>query len=128
MNTVVDAETGAPTPLRGLGGAVLVRTARIGPGGGSGPKAGSITGIGPTAAFESAGDVNLSLTGAFAATVRLERSFDAGAAWEAVTYIDGTPLTWTVPISTTLTEPEANVLYRFNCTAFTSGPIGWRLG
>lgn len=73
------------------------------------------------------GDFNISLSGTFSATVQLERSFDGGTTWLPVTYIDGTAISWTAPISTSFSEPELGVQYRFNCTAYTSGTVSWRI-
>lgn len=70
---------------------------------------------------------NITLSGTFVGIARLERSFDAGVTWFAATFADGTVAAWSVPASTGWSEPESGVLYRLNCTAFTSGPIAWRL-
>src|ERR1044072_6658965 len=87
---------------------------------------GTFTGTGQSTGAVVAQDFNLSLSGTFVATVQLERSFDGGSNWLPVTYVDGSALTWTVPVSTTLNEPELGVQYRLNCTAFTSGTVRYR--
>ena len=73
------------------------------------------------------GGLNLSLSGTFVATLVLERSFDGGTTWLPCTYIDGTALSWTAPISTGFEEAENGVQFRFNCTSYTSGTISYRI-
>lgn len=85
-----------------------------------------------TAATKSAtvlfkGDFNVTLSGTFAATVALERSFDLAATWNPITYFDGAPVRWTAPVSTPFSEVEDGVVYRLNCIAFVSGTVNWRL-
>jgi len=87
---------------------------------------GSFTGTGQSATSHASRGINISLTGTFAGTVAVERSFD-GTNWEAVTDL-GTNGSFTAPVSTTWTEVEGGVEYRFNCTAYTSGTINYRLG
>ena len=69
---------------------------------------------------------NVSLWGAFVATVQLERSFDGGVTWLPLTAIGGS-LAFTTPCSEIFEEPESNVDYRLNCTAYTSGTVNYRL-
>jgi hypothetical protein len=78
-------------------------------------------------------DANAKLTGAgieYSATVQLERSFDGGLTW-IVCNIGGAGqlAQWTAgtPVSLTFGEPEKNVLYRLNCTAYSSGTINYRI-
>lgn len=68
---------------------------------------------------------NISVWGTFVGTVVIERSFDGGTTWlpkwpDAV-----------YSISSTMTfadsEPEDGVAYRLNCTAYSSGPINYRV-
>jgi hypothetical protein len=54
-------------------------------------------------------------------TVQLQRRFDGGA-WRVVESFNAS-----VERVGTFIEPEANVEYRFECTAFTAGPISYRL-
>ena len=94
--------------------------------------AGSFTGTGQSSALAFLGKANLSLGGtAPVGTVKLERSFDAGT-----TYIDvsldalGTPASYALnstEVSLIVEEFEQGVLWRFNCTAYTSGTITYRL-
>lgn len=68
------------------------------------------------------GPFNLSLSGAWSATVTLQRSFDAGATWLDVQ-------TYAANVEDTGEEPEDGVLYRFGVKAgaFTSGTVVGRL-
>lgn len=80
-----------------------------------------------TDTFESGGDgFNLTIWGTFVGTARLERSF-AGGPFVPLTYIDGGTLSWSAPMSTTMVEPEAGVIYRVVATALTSGALNWRM-
>lgn len=77
-------------------------------------------------------DNNALFTGAsiaFSATVQLERSFDGGSTWIVCNLGSGGGLAqWdSGPVSVTFGEPEKQILYRFNCTAFVSGPIQYRV-
>ena len=76
---------------------------------------------------EFQGEFNLTISGTFVATVRLERSFDGGSTWHPCTRSDGGARQWTAPISIVVREPEDGVEYRLNCTAFTSGTVDYRL-
>jgi len=64
---------------------------------------------------------NLSISGTFVATIRLERSFDDGATWVLVKE-------FTTEAEKIGDEPEPGLFYRFNCTSFTSGSAKCRLG
>jgi hypothetical protein len=63
-------------------------------------------------------------------TVQLERSFTGGQSWSvANTGGSGTLAQYTAgtPVNFSFGEPERNVLYRLNCTAYTSGTIRYRI-
>lgn len=62
----------------------------------------------------------LSLSGAWVATVNLERSFDSGAIW--VPYVQ-----FTANATTEIQNLEDNVQYRLKCVAYTSGTVAGRL-
>ena len=68
--------------------------------------------------------------GSWTGTVRLERTFDGGTTW-VVCGIggDGTQAVWSTgtDVSVVAGEPEKGVAYRLNCTAFTAGPINYRM-
>jgi hypothetical protein len=66
----------------------------------------------------------------FAATLQLERSFDGGSTWILCNIgAGGSPAVYNAgtPVSFAFGEPEKGVLYRLNCTAFTSGTINYRM-
>jgi len=58
------------------------------------------------------------VSGTFVATVKLERSFDGGGSWETVVTATGAA---SGTIANLVTLGGAGALYRFQCTAFTSG-------
>lgn len=64
--------------------------------------------------------MNVSISGTFTATVTLERSFDGGSTYHTVA-------TYTSATEARVAESEVGVLYRFNCTAYTSGTVTYRL-
>lgn len=77
-------------------------------------------------------DANASFTGGLItwnATLQLETSFDGCATWLVCNIgLTGTLAQWTSgPINLTFGQPEKQVYYRFNCIAFTSGPINYRI-
>ena len=92
---------------------------------------GNITGTGATSSVEVLGRANILIdfdTSPGAGTVVLERSFDDGSTFSAVSR-NSTPAaaTYTTTLNATIKETEKDVLYRFNCTAFTSGTIIFRI-
>lgn len=94
----------------------------------------AFTATGQSAAFlpDGIGDsltrsFNISVWGTFVGTVQLERSFDNGTTWLPLT-AGGTQIEkFTAPASESVDEFEVGVLYRLNCTAYTSGTINYRL-
>ena len=80
------------------------------------------------------GKVNMSLWGTFSATVQPERSFDSGTTWIPMsTDSIGTLASYTAPMSIVVEEVEGfpgtrEVQYRWNCTAYTSGTVNYRIG
>ena len=80
-------------------------------------------------------DTGAIFTGAgvtFNATVNLERSFDGGATWIVCNVGgSGTLAQYTgsavTPVQLAFGEPERGGLYRWNCIAYTSGTIKWRM-
>lgn len=75
---------------------------------------------------EFSGRFNLHLEGPFVGTVVVDRSFNGGTSFASLTNL-GAAVSFTGPASEILEAPEAGVLYRLRCTAFTSGPIQARL-
>ena len=111
-------------------GTVQLSTPATTPQVGSAPQAFSfaLTGNAVTAGVDNAA----LFTGAgitYTGTVQLERSFDGGATFIVGNIGAGTLAQFAAgtPVSTLLSEPESGVLYRFNCTAYTSGVINYRL-
>ena len=89
---------------------------------------GAFTGTGASSPIAVAGGFNFRLAGTFVATVKLERSFDDGTSWAVVSKnIDGQEAAYTAAVDAVGNEPEAGVTYRWNCTAFTSGQIDYRI-
>lgn len=89
---------------------------------------GSLSSVAAGASDQIQGRFNISIWGTFVATIRLEKSYDGGTNWiPVVRPSNGSTMQWTVPVATTFYEPEANVLYRLNMTARTSGTANWRL-
>ena len=77
-------------------------------------------------------DAKATFTGSliqFSATVQLERSFDGGSTWIVCNIgASGALAQWTTgPITITFGEPEKQVFYRLNCTAYSSGTINYRI-
>ena len=90
---------------------------------------GQFTGTGASASVPVTGVANLllSFNGA-SATVEIQRSFDGGSTWYTLSK-DSTPnpASYTDDINASIDEFEYGVLYRFNCTSYTSGTITYRL-
>jgi len=71
---------------------------------------------------------NVSASGAFVATIRLERSFDKEVTWFVCSSDSaGTAASWTAPFSVVVEEPEPGVVYRLNCPTYTSGTVAYRI-
>lgn len=90
---------------------------------------GTFTATGQSASFTplAGRSFNTSVWGTFVATVQLERSFDAGTTWLPTT-ASGTQLNkWTAPVSEQWSDDEFGVLYRLNCTSYTSGAGNYRI-
>lgn len=85
---------------------------------------------GVTSASVVAGTDNAAIFNAtpFSGTVQLERSFDGGKSYFPAN-IDstGTAAAFTSGVSGAFKECERNVLWRWNCTAYASGSINYRL-
>lgn len=98
---------------------------------------GSFTATGQSTSYLVWGSFNVAIygssgpNGSWNGTVRIERSFDGGTTWiVAGVGGSGTQATYNTPnqdVSVVVTEPEQGMLYRLNCTAYTSGTINYRL-
>jgi hypothetical protein len=93
------------------------------------PVTGSFSAAGQSASFQPINGraFNITLWGTFSASVQLERSFDSGATWRALTASGVTLYAWTGAASETAEEAEYGVIYRLNCTAYTSGTVNYRI-
>jgi len=93
---------------------------------------GSFTATGQSSSFTPpaalSGKFNVSISGTFSATVKLERSFDAGSTWIVCSKPDLSDAAFTAGASFTVEEPEPGVRYRLNCTAYSSGTATYRIG
>ena len=88
---------------------------------------GTFAGTGPTTSVKVYGPFNIALWGTFTgSTIALERALDGVNFVAVATDGLGTPASYTGPVSVTGLEVESEVLYRFNCTAF-SGTVNYRL-
>jgi hypothetical protein len=97
---------------------------------GPSPIKGAFTGTGQSAWFSPAvgRSFNACLDGSFVGTVRLERAFpDRIGTVHPLTAAGASILSFTAPCSEQWQEDEFGVLYRWNCTAYTSGTINYRL-
>lgn len=78
------------------------------------------------------GWANLTLGGTSpVGTLKLEKSYDNGSSWFDVSQdVAGTLAAWALnstEVSVQFYEPELNVLFRVNCTAYTSGTLTSRI-
>lgn len=88
---------------------------------------GSFTGATAGVSVPVGGRFNIVLSGTFSATIIAEYSFDGGTTWVAALTLDGIAASFTIPGAVLGDQPEANTLLRLRCTAFVSGPVGWRI-
>ena len=64
----------------------------------------------------------------FSGTVQLERSFDGGATFVPVSEdTTGTAASYTAAFNGQIYEAEHQIFYRWNCTAYSSGNINYRI-
>lgn len=74
------------------------------------------------------GKFNVEINNGGVMTIQIERSFDDGVSFFEVSLDStGTPASYTADFSGILEEPEDGMLYRLNCTAFTSGSATGRI-
>lgn len=77
------------------------------------------TGVSTSSKY-SRGYYNVSVWGNFVGTIQLQRSFD-GVTWLVAKELSAASEGYGY-------EAEDKVLYRFECTAYTSGSINYRMG
>src|ERR1019366_5954176 len=88
---------------------------------------GTFTATGHSAAFvpDAGRSFNISLWGAFSATIQLERSFD-GTTWLPLTAAGIQLCIWTGPASEGWEEDRTSTQYRLNIpTTYTSGTVNY---
>lgn len=83
------------------------------------------TGSSTNAAF--LGKFNFTINGTFVATINLQKSFDGGATWLVARDVNGNAMTLSAADTRLIEEVEPGVLYRANCSAFTSGTANYRI-
>lgn len=81
---------------------------------------GSFTSTGQSNSVAIEGGFNVSLSGFGVATVGVQRSFDSGSTWVTVENFTG-------DAERKGCETESGVIYRLNCSAYTSGTIVYRI-
>ena len=86
---------------------------------------GSFSGTGTSATFPDGTPFGIQISGTFVGTVVLERSLDDGVTWLQPTLGTGFSSQWTAPASQDFSVTEFGNLYRFRCTAYTSGTINY---
>lgn len=83
---------------------------------------GSFSGTGQSSSVLIKGRANLTMGGS--ATVKVEKSYDSGTTWFDVSADSlGTLASYVMSaaeVSVVIDEPEDGILYRLNCTAYTS--------
>ena len=92
---------------------------------------GSFTGTGQSSTFGPMAKRGFNFVlgggGAFSATIQLERYLDSATGWQPIT-ANGTQLfKFTAACSEQSQDDEPSALYRWNCTAYTSGTIPYRI-
>lgn len=73
------------------------------------------------------GNFNVSIQGNLVGSISVTRSLDNGESWEVLTALSE-PITFSSDVSESFYEPEPQALYRFECTAYTSGSAMCRIG
>jgi len=93
------------------------------------PLTGTFTATGDSDWVPVQGDAGISLSGGATATVVLEKSYDLGVTAVTVSKdLTPTDAEFTGDIELIVFEPEPYVLYRWSCTAYTSGTVTYRIG
>jgi len=80
-----------------------------------------------TASVRVDGNFNASLQGTFVGTFKLERSLDNGVTFDPITAL-GEEISFTTEVNESFYEPEPQALYRWKCSAYTSGSATARIG
>lgn len=88
---------------------------------------GVFAGTGSSTSAPFLGPFNFTIWGTFSATVNLQKSFDGGTTWLVARDVNGNALTLTAADTHVVEEVEPGVLYRANCSAYTSGNANYRI-
>lgn len=89
---------------------------------------GSLTATGSSNWQEIVGTFNVALTISGTQTLKLQRSFDGGTtAIDVSSDSAGTAASYTASATFNCFEPEEGVLWRVNCSAYTSGTGTYRI-
>lgn len=86
---------------------------------------GTFGATGTSSPFPDAYPFGVQISGGFVGTIVLERSLDDGVTWIQPTLASGLVTSWTAPASQDFPVQEFGNLYRFRCTAWTSGTINY---
>jgi hypothetical protein len=86
---------------------------------------GSFVATGTSSTFPDGYPFGVQISGTFVGTVVLERSLDDGTTWIQPTLANGLVSSWTAPASQDFEVGEFGNVYRFRCTAYTSGTINY---
>ena len=91
---------------------------------------GTFTGTGSSSSLELLGEFNVLITDGIA-TVEVKRSFDNGSNWYTVSLDStGTPASYTtasgVAFNGVVEEREKDIIYKLECTSYTSGTVTYR--
>ncbi len=91
---------------------------------------GTFAATGVSAGVPLKGKANVLITGG-SGVVEIQKSFDDGATWNVISKDSSGAAasydTASVDLNGTVEEPEFGIKYRFECTAYTSGTITFRL-
>ena len=92
---------------------------------------GTFVATGQSAVVTVFGRASLTIEGGIG-TVAVERSEDGGTSWVVASKnSDGDAASYTtasaMAFNGVIDEPESQILYRFNCTAYTSGNVNYRI-
>jgi hypothetical protein len=89
---------------------------------------GTFTGTGQSAPLEVYRGGNAVVWGTFVGTVKIECSYDNKATWLPISKnTNGDEAAFNAPFNLSFDEPERDVFYRLNCTAYVSGTINYRI-
>ena len=86
------------------------------------PVTGTFGATGASNGFVTAKGFNISVSGTYAGTIQIQRSFDQGVTW-----LNVLELTANQEVERRVDDPEVGVYWRLECTAYTSGTATYRI-